>query len=394
MSKGRSTDVVIVGGAAAGAAIAHKLAEQGKRVVLFCRTDVPGATDSNQKWLHSGLLYPSGTLAARAWSNRLQDWGIKRPYVVGPDNACILALKSATIRERVKMWGQWKADGLTIPEAQPLGPDDRKRLRSLGLRFKDGWVTPDCAIDFPALVRDMRLNLVGQLRKNSHLPQPKTRGRVIEGARVLRLSRGRDGISGVVYEWTGEQRSLSCNQCIVAAGAWSLELLKDIEVPLPLIRKKCAVVVFRRKQLNVDKITVWLDVTKEDGTIGDFTLVPFKTQTLAAGPDFKVVYQLPQGRKLEHLKVGRSEVETVGGELRQCISASLAKRLKPSDGSARVCFKTEQYNPSHPDVDIKVYTQNAGIGDRGHGVRGLTVALPGKASLMFDLAREVSKCVP
>ena len=76
VSDKRNPDVVVVGGAA-GAVIAHKLAERGKRVALLFRNDVPGATDTNQKWLHSGLLYPSYKLAATAWRNRKQDWKIK-----------------------------------------------------------------------------------------------------------------------------------------------------------------------------------------------------------------------------------------------------------------------------------------------------------------------------
>lgn len=41
MADKRFPDVVV--GGAAGAAIAHKLAEQGKRVTLLCRDDVSGA---------------------------------------------------------------------------------------------------------------------------------------------------------------------------------------------------------------------------------------------------------------------------------------------------------------------------------------------------------------
>jgi glycine/D-amino acid oxidase-like deaminating enzyme len=72
MEKRRPVDVVVVGGHA-GAAIGHLLPEQGRRVVVIA-SNRKGATDGNQKWLHSGLLYPSGQLAERAWATRNLDW--------------------------------------------------------------------------------------------------------------------------------------------------------------------------------------------------------------------------------------------------------------------------------------------------------------------------------
>jgi len=391
MADGRSPDVVVVGGAA-GAVIAHKLGERGKRVALLCRTDVAGSTDTNQKWLHSGLLYPSGGLAARAWKSRNSDWTVKQPYLHGPEEACILALSSRTIADREGLWAKWKAEGRDVPEARPLSTAEKSRFRSLGITFEGGWSTPDCVIDFPALVRDMRLNLEGKLQNNAHLPSLKERGQVMEGARVLRLRRGRNGIEGVDVDWNGDQWTLSCQQLVLAAGAWSHELLGEIGVRLPLIRKRCLVLAAARASLPIDKITVCLDVTKADGTSGDVTLVPFHDKTLAAGTDFKVVYNL-RDRPLEALTHGPSEIQGLIDELSQCFRS--VEGLARTDYEVRTCFKTEQYNPSHPDVDLKVYTHRAGGArhEAGHDVEGLIVALPGKASLMFDLAREVAPLI-
>lgn len=383
MSDARFPDVVVVGGAA-GAVIAHRLAEQGKRVYLLNRTDVLGATDNNQKWLHSGLLYPSSSIAERAWLNRNQDWEIKRHYLVGEPQARILALNSETVQERKKMWEEWENRGLNVPRVTDLPPGERNQLKAGGFSFVDGWITPDCVIDFPALVRDMRLNLEGKFHDESRFPRLKQRGVLMEGARVLRLRRGRNGVTGVDYDWNSDQRTLLCDQCILAAGAWSYELLKEINVELPIIRKKCIVLSFKRDSLFVDKITVWLDVKKEDGTRADFTLVPFHQETLAAGTDFKVVYQLDEKQKLEELGCGSFEVEALKAELQQCLPG---KSFATGTYEPRVCYKTEHYNPAHPDVDLKVYTSD------NHGVPGLVVAFPGKASFIFDLAEEVSKHV-
>jgi glycine/D-amino acid oxidase-like deaminating enzyme len=376
-------------GGAAGAAIAHKLAEQGKRVTLLYRNDVDGATDTNQKWLHSGLLYLSGRLAERTWKNRTADWTVKERYVRGPQQARILALNSKTLAAREELWAEWERDSRAVPKAVPLSEEEKFRLRTEGMNFADGWTTPDCAIDFSEMVCDLRLNLEGKLGDNTHLPPLKQLGRVIEGARVLRLRRGRNGIDGVEVERNGDHTTLSCRQCVLAAGAWSLELLSEASIRLPLIRKKCLVLSIDRKRLPVDKITVWLDVAKEDGTFTDVTLVPFGEFTLAAGTDFRVVYRL-RDRKLEDLLPGASEIQALLNELKQCHTQ--VSGLTPADCNPRTCFKTEHYNPAHPHVDLKIYTHDAS--GHGHDVAGLIVALPGKASLMFDLAREVARLIP
>src|SRR5205823_4447949 len=97
------------------------------------------------------------------------------------------------------------------------------------------------------------------------------------------LRRGRNGITGVDYTWEGNQRTVSCEQCVVAAGVWTYDLLRGIGVNLPIIRKKCIVLVVKAESMRVDKITVCLDVDKEDGTISDASLVPFRRLDSSSG---------------------------------------------------------------------------------------------------------------
>lgn len=141
---------------------------------------------------------------------------------------------------------------------------------------------------------------------------------------------------------------------------------------------------------NLDRITVWLDVQKEDGTRADVTVVPFKNQILAAGTDFRVVYRVGE-RRLEDLRAGQSELDALLRELEQCFFDTQRRPFEVARFEAMTCFKTEQYNSAHPDVDVKVYANKDGPLGNGHDVPGLIVAIPGKASLMFDLAREASK---
>jgi glycine/D-amino acid oxidase-like deaminating enzyme len=137
MAQEGNRDVVVVGGAA-GAAIAYKLAEQGGQVTLLFRDDILGATDTNQKWLHSGLLYPSYGLASKAWKNRNADWVIKERYLKGPWRACILALNQQTIIDRTKMWAGWRAEGHEVPIAEPLTLAEEEHLRQTEIELVGG----------------------------------------------------------------------------------------------------------------------------------------------------------------------------------------------------------------------------------------------------------------
>jgi len=51
------------------------------------------------------------------------------------------------------------------------------------------------------------------------------------------------------------------------------------------------------------------------------------------------------------------------------------------------------YNHLPPDVDLKIYSRDRQAYGAGHDIPGLIVALPGKASLMFELARQVADLI-
>ena len=375
----QTVDVVVVGGNA-GAVIAHKLAELRYHVALLWDKDIPGATHTNQKWLHSGILYPSPALAAKAWKNRKDDWKLKKQYLTGPGQAYFLALNPETINDKVEMWQNWRDGGYDVPTFTELTSEDKTSLHKANINFDNfagGWVTPDCVIDFPSMVRDLRLSLEG-----THC--------VMEGAKFLGLRHDSYGIT-VDVDWRGTPSTLSCKHCVLAAGAWSYELLRNIGVRhLPLIRKKCPVLVIKRAALPVSQITVCLDVTKGDGTLGDVSLVPFYDEVLAAGTDFEEVTDL-EDHRLQDLQCNGSEVEKLKTQLIQCFPK--VRELKADEYTWRTCFKFEQYNPDHPDVEPKIYTNERASETVGHGIPGLIVALPGKASLMFDLAGQVAGVV-
>jgi glycine/D-amino acid oxidase-like deaminating enzyme len=179
-------DVAVVGGAA-GAAIAHKLAEQGRSVALLFRDGVQGATDTNQKWLHSGLLYPNAQLASKAWDVRNRDWNIKKNYITGCQSAYILTLKNNSAHQREDMWNDWRKEGLDIPATARLTYDKKSALSRMGIKFTAGWTSPDFAIDLPRIFTDMRSDLSGQLTDNSIFPPMKRTGHCIATSEMTEI---------------------------------------------------------------------------------------------------------------------------------------------------------------------------------------------------------------
>jgi L-2-hydroxyglutarate oxidase LhgO len=68
-------DCAIIGGGVVGLAVARKLAQLGRQVVLFEAEKATGQHTSsrNSEVTHAGIYYPSGSLKARlcVWGRRL-----------------------------------------------------------------------------------------------------------------------------------------------------------------------------------------------------------------------------------------------------------------------------------------------------------------------------------
>jgi len=62
----RSRCVVVIGSGVAGSAVATALCCRGHEVTLLYRSPHEGSSFTNQKWNHSGLLYPAESIARKA----------------------------------------------------------------------------------------------------------------------------------------------------------------------------------------------------------------------------------------------------------------------------------------------------------------------------------------
>ena len=156
MGPSKATDVVVIGGGVAGSAIAYELSMVGKNVtVLFPQYD-EGSSYTNQKWLHSGLLYPHKRLAKLAWDEFANPHGLIREFMCRPEQPSrFLALKDKTLDERERLWRDWDVAswGLTW---RRLSRDDIGQIGYLiNIPAVGGFEVPDVVIDFPALIREL-----------------------------------------------------------------------------------------------------------------------------------------------------------------------------------------------------------------------------------------------
>lgn len=142
---------------------------------------------------------------------------------------------------------------------------------------------------------------------------------------------------------------------------------------LPLTLWKCVVLSYPLEL--VPCLTVVLDV--RSGLATDTALVPFKGRTLVAESACEEVTEITD------LSIDSLRVKQLRSELAKCFP-----RIASMTPSAHVCFKLEHRSFAlAPDVGSHIYHADE------LGVGGLTVVLPGKASLAFELAVNTAQWV-
>jgi glycine/D-amino acid oxidase-like deaminating enzyme len=248
--------VVIVGGGPGGTGAAYALNKRGVRTTILDAGYRAAAFWRNQKWLHEGLLY------------LLLNWLLALKLLHG--QPAFLQLAGRHVLRRGGHFLSASAHTLQTLETmahahhfpvQRLAPQDMASSSPLGApACVGGFLTGDAVIDFPSALEDVQR----QLRH----------ARVVRPAEVLRLLTNDHSITGVQYRDKGEVVTMSCDSCILTAGAWSLDLLREsLGVTLPAVKRWQSPVVVFKGEL-VEKITVSMD--------NGLTLVPYKGATLVA----------------------------------------------------------------------------------------------------------------
>jgi glycerol-3-phosphate dehydrogenase len=250
-------DVVVIGGGITGAGIARDAALRGLKVALFEKSDYAAGTSSkSSKLVHGGLRYLEqgeiGLVFESVSERRVQTR--VAPHLVRPLPFLIPIYKGAKPGLELMNVGLWIYDSLALFRAPRLHKTFRgahaataiePMLRSDGLRGALEYY--DCATDDARLVLENALD-ARALGAHCH-----------SYTEVLGFERRGDGrITGVAVRdrLTGERRSVSSRVVVLAAGAWTDEMIARFELPIerPLLRRTKGVhVVVPRERLPLGR---------------------------------------------------------------------------------------------------------------------------------------------
>jgi len=343
------TEVALVG-AQTGAAIASTLAERGILVTGIDRGDAMASTLRNQRWKHAGSWYWSRDVALKLLEAFRTRHPLERQHLLSQGGTFLFHTVEAC-DEWQRRWRDWG-----IPFV-PLVPETLPVADGLGqAAFLAGVQTADSVLDFPALTTDLRA-------------QAQRLGvRLVTGT-VTRLVRDdTDAVTGVVYVQQGVETLLHCRHCVVAAGGWTPELLRTAGVEVPVQRWKSCILTAPGE--FVQNITVFRDAPV-------VTIVPYKHTTLFADQR-----RFPAVDGDDRTLISEA-IAALKDDIVACFPA-LDRRLL-AQLQAHFCLKLEAdfSGTGAANQDTAVFAP----------LPGLTVAIPGKASLMFMLAREIAEHV-
>jgi glycerol-3-phosphate dehydrogenase len=246
-------DVVVIGGGITGAGIARDAALRGMKVALFEKGDYASGTSSkSSKLVHGGLRYLEhgelGLVFESVSERRVQTR--VAPHLVRPLPFLIPIYEGVRPGLEIMNVGLWIYDSLALFRAPRLHKTFRgtkaalalePQLRPDGLRGALEYY--DCATDDARLVLENALDAQA-LGADMHTY-----------TEVVAFERGSDGrIAGVRVRDRLHDRTwtVECRAAILAAGAWTDEMARRLEIPLerPLLRRTKGVhVVLPRDRL-------------------------------------------------------------------------------------------------------------------------------------------------
>jgi glycerol-3-phosphate dehydrogenase len=240
MSGGPSYDIVVIGGGITGAGIARDAALRGLKVALFEKGDYASGTSSkSSKLVHGGLRYLEqgeiGLVFESVSERRVQTR--VAPHLVRPLPFLIPIYRGAKPGLEVMNVGLWIYDSLALFRAPRLHRTFRgaraalalePALRSDGLRGALEYY--DCNTDDARLVLENAID-ARALGADCHT--------YTEVTRFERRDDGRITAVAVRDRLTGEARSVTSRVVILAAGAWTDEMIARFEIPIdrPLLRR-------------------------------------------------------------------------------------------------------------------------------------------------------------
>jgi glycerol-3-phosphate dehydrogenase len=245
-------DIVVIGGGITGAGIARDAALRGLKVALFEKSDYASGTSSkSSKMIHGGLRYLEhgeiGLVFESVSERRVQQR--VAPHLVRPLPFLIPIYKGVRPGFEIMNVGLWIYDSLALFRAPKMHKAFRgtaaalalePQLRPEGLRGALEYY--DCATDDARLVLENALDAEA-LGAACHTY-----------TEVLRFERNGPRITGVVVKdrLSGKTWSVNARAVVLAAGAWTDEMIRRFEIPFerPILRRTKGVhIVLPRERL-------------------------------------------------------------------------------------------------------------------------------------------------
>jgi glycerol-3-phosphate dehydrogenase len=277
-------DLVVIGGGITGAGIARDAAVRGLSVALFEKNDYGSGTSSkSSKLVHGGLRYLEhgeiGLVFESVSERRIQTR--VAPHLVRPLPFLVPIYRGVRPGLEIMNVGLWIYDSLALFRAPklhrtfrgaPAALELEPKLRTEGLRGALEYY--DCATDDARLVLENVLDAVA-LGAACH-----------SYTEVTRLVRDGERVTGVAVRdrLTGEAREVACRAVVLAAGAWTDEVIRRFEIPIEralLRRTKGVHVVVPRDRLPLARaITL---ISPIDGRV--MFAIPWRERTVLGTTD-------------------------------------------------------------------------------------------------------------
>jgi len=228
------SDVIVIGGGVIGLLSAYRLAAEGKRVTLLDRGPVGGEAS----WAGGGIVSPLYPWRYSSAVTALAHWS--QDYYPGLGQQL---LARTGLDPEVHVTGLYWLDLDDQAEALAWAPRERRPLHevpvdaayaavpSLGAGFQRAiYMSGVANVRNPRLVKALRAALLDMPAVTLH-EHSRVEGFVHEGARILGVCTG-----------AGD---LLADQVVVAAGAWSGEVLQGLGLTLPVEPVKGQMILFK-----------------------------------------------------------------------------------------------------------------------------------------------------